>query len=94
MLKNHLVKVKGIGIQRSTPRLRVCIDTQKVLTKLVDTKIAKRSNINPTLPVGTALNAMINHDHSDILAYYNNKIRGLDNFYSFAGNRSKLHLVF
>lgn len=32
-------------------------------------------------------------DHADILAFYNQKIRGILNYYSFAGNRGQLHRV-
>jgi len=93
MLKNPLVLVKGTGTKRATTRLRVFMDTQKVFKKLVDTKFAKWSNANPHIPIGTALNAWINHEHAEILAYYNCKLRGLNNFYSFAGNRRKLLTV-
>lgn len=40
-----------------------------------------------------ANNCLINYDHCDIIALYNMKIRGLLNFYTFAGNRSRLLTV-
>ena len=91
MLKNHMIHLKGIGTRRATTRLRVNIDTQRIMTKLVESGIAKWKRKN--YAVGTALNWIINLDHADILAFYNSKIRGLVNFYTFAGNRSKLHLI-
>lgn len=36
---------------------------------------------------------LVGLSHSDILALYNHKIRGLLNYYSFAGNRGNLQKV-
>lgn len=93
MLRNHMIKVRGRGTRRATTRLRVNFDLRKVLQRLVDARIAKWSDGDKLLAKGTALNSMINHSHADIICFYNSKINGLNNFYSFAGNRSRLHYV-
>jgi retron-type reverse transcriptase len=41
MLKNHMISLKRVGTRRATTRLRVNMDTRKVMTKLVKCKIAK-----------------------------------------------------
>ena len=94
MVKNHVVKVRYNVTARATTRLRVNIDLQKVYKKLVENKLAKWVTTEQNLPRGTANNALINLSHADIIAFYNSKIRGLYTFYSFAGNRKKLHFIF
>jgi len=39
---------------------------------------------------GAGLGRMVNYDHADVLGYYNQVIRGLLNYYKFAGNVSRL----
>jgi ribosomal protein S13 len=93
MLKNHLVKFKGVGTRKAKTCLRVNVDTQKVLKKLVESKFAKWTDGRCVNAIGTALNSKVNQSHADIISFYNSKIIGITNFYSFAGNRSKQHLV-
>ena len=93
MTKNHVVKHKDRTI-RATTRLRVNIDLTKVYKKLVSIKVATWDNKNLQVPRGTANNALINFSHAEIISWYNSKIQGIQNFYSFAGNRKRLHLVF
>lgn len=93
MTKNHVFKSKSGITKRATTRLRVNIDLKKVYKKLVETKLAKYDELNKIVPRGTANNALINFSHADIIAFYNSKVRGLYNYYSFAGNRKRLNLV-
>lgn len=47
-----------------------------------------------TIMYPTAMRGLVELSHSDILAaLYNHKIRGLLNYYSFAGNRGDLQKV-
>ena len=94
MTKNHVVILKRDVSIRATTRLRVNVDLKKVYEKLVSTGVAKWDDNNKMVPRGTAKNALINLSHADIVAFYNSKIRGLLSFYSFAGNRKRLNLVF
>ena len=93
MLKNHMLKVSAKGTRRATTKLRVNMDTRKVLQKLIQTRIAKWIDCNKLLARGTAFNSMINHSHADIICFYNSKINGLINFNSFFENRSRLHYI-
>jgi group II intron reverse transcriptase/maturase len=43
--------------------------------------------------VGMALRRVVNLDHSDILRFYNQKIRGILNYYSFADNAKSLGTI-
>lgn len=77
---------------RSNVRARVNMPTQKVLQKLMKAGFAgfdSRKNI-----VAKPMTAMVNMDHYTILQFYQSKINGLLSYYSFAGNRAKLHNLF
>lgn len=89
MKKNSLIKTSSGIRRRLVTRLRVFIDSKKIFKKLVDGGIAKNRTRSP-VPKGTAKNAMINLSHYEIVSFYNSKIHGLINFFSFAGNRAKL----
>lgn len=89
MKKNSLIRtVDGIR-RRMTTRMRVYVDSKKVFKKLVDAGIAKNRAGKP-IPRGTAKNAMINLSHYEIISFYNSKVHGIINFFSFVGNRAKL----
>lgn len=93
MVQNHVIKLKeGVSV-RATTRLRVNIDLKKVYKKLVVSGVAKFDSQNQIVPRGTAMNALINLSHYEIISFYNSKMRGLYNFFSFAGNRKRLYLV-
>jgi hypothetical protein len=89
MKKNSLIRTKDGIRRRMITRMRVFIDSKKVFKKLVDAGLAKNRRGNP-VPRGTAKNAMINLSHHEIVSFYNSKIHGLINFFSFAGNKTKL----
>lgn len=95
MTQNHVVKLKDKKSVRATTRLRVNIDLKKVYKKLVSSGVAKYdTKKNRLVPRGTAKLNLINLSHYEIVSFYNSKMRGLYNFYSFAGNRKRLNLVF
>lgn len=86
--KNHVVKHSRMKSTKANTRLRVNVDLKKICDKLVTLKFAKRTIKG--VPVGTAYNAMLLLSHYEIVNFFNSKIRGIINFYSFAGDRSKL----
>ena len=89
MKKNSLIRTKDGIRRRMTTRMRVYIDSKKIYKKLIDAKLAKTRHGN-IMPRGTAKNAMINLSHYEIVSFFNSKIHGLLNFFSFAGDRAKL----
>lgn len=89
MKKNSVIPTAEGTKRRMTTRMRVHIDTKKIYKKLIENGIARARKGN-LVPRGTAKNALINLSHYEIVAFYNSKIHGLLNFYSFAGNRAKL----
>lgn len=78
--------------RRSTLRLAVDAPIGKLVDKLVDNEFARRNHEGIVLAKG--LTNLIHLDHLDIIKFYNSKIQGILNYYSFAGNRSSLHRVF
>lgn len=61
---------------------------QSLLEKLKTTGFLRQNRRKEYLP--KHLGALINLSHYDILAFYNSKIHGIINFYSFASNLNKL----
>jgi hypothetical protein len=80
--------VKGDQIRmRANIRSRINAPTKKMLEKLLKGKIARRDNRN--MITAQPLTALVNMDHATIIQYYNSKINGIINYYSFAGNRNE-----
>lgn len=75
---------KAVGTNRVL--VRAPIDT--LLDKLINAGFIRRNSQGIIYP--KMYGAIMNLDHADILAFYNAKMRGLLNFYSFASNRNKL----
>lgn len=76
---------------RANLRARVNMPTLKLLDQLIKSGFAsydKHRNI-----VAKPLLAMVNHDQYTILKFYNYKIHGLLNYYSFAGNRIEIQNI-
>lgn len=78
--------------RRSTLRLAVDAPILSIINKLISNGFARRNKKGSILAKG--ITHLIHLEHSDILNYFNSKIIGLLNYYSFAGNRSSLHRVF
>lgn len=78
------------GKRRMNPRLRTLAPIKKLIEKLKSLGFVKMKQENY---VATSKSGLIYMDHGDILAYYNQKIRGVMNYYSFAGNRGQLAKV-
>lgn len=87
------IAVNGkIITRRKKVRVIIEMDMAKVLKKLATNGfIRKRTShtIHNELEYrGTYKGNLINLDHPDILKYYNSILRGIQNYYSFAKNRS------
>jgi group II intron reverse transcriptase/maturase len=75
--------------RRAVARMRIDIPIQSLIETFKKNKIIKTSSTNEILPTGRK--DLVNLCHEDILRFYNSKIHGLLNFYSFARNYSQLH---
>lgn len=84
-------------IRRKKVRINIEMDTAKVLKKLANNGfIRKRTShaMHKELEYrGTFKGNLINLDHPDVLRYYNSVVRGIQNYYSFAINRSAIAWV-
>jgi len=88
----HVRTVRGKTIkQRSTERLRVCAPITKLFYKLKEKGFVKRNEMGKHVP--TARSNLTPWAHADILEFYNQKVRGTLNYYSFASNRSSLNQI-
>jgi len=76
------------GRQVGNSRLLVKAPIDKLLDKLIKAGFIRRNSKGILLP--KMYGAVMNLDHADILTFYNSKLKGLLNFYSFAANRNKL----
>jgi hypothetical protein len=79
--------VKG----RITPRLYVTAPIYKIIQKLLEKGFVKRNASGKIFP--TAFKKLVPVDTFDILTFYNSKVKGMLNYYSFAGNFSSLAKV-
>jgi len=75
--------------ERSDPNDDVC--SHQRLAVQIEGDSWKKNHITIMYP--TAMRRLVELSHSDILAFYNHKIRGLLNYYSFAGNGGNLQKV-
>lgn len=89
--KSYLVKHGGGGQAIGNARTLVNAPMERIINKLSDAKIVRRNHEGTVLPCG--LTHLMNLSHQEILSFYNSKLRGIINFYSFASNRSSLHGV-
>lgn len=89
-MKTKTVKGKVISM-RANVRARVNMPTKRIIEKLISTKFAHRSKLGKLL--ATPFTKQINLDHSTIIQFYNSKIHGLLNYYTFAANRIELQNI-
>lgn len=87
--RNH--SIKPIVRKRVNRRLVVCAPMTRIITKLIKNKFARRNHLNQVLARGRK--DLVNHTHYDIIRFYNSRIRGILNFYSFAANYSSLRSI-
>jgi len=77
-----------VGKAVATPRLLVQAPISKIVVKLIKAGFIRRNAQGRLIP--KMQGHITNLDPADIIAFYNSKMRGLLNFYSFAANRNKL----
>lgn len=72
-------------------RMRILAPLEELMRKLITNKFVL--NNAKGLPMPTARKDLTNLSHYEILNFYNHRIQGILNFYSFAGNYSKLSSI-
>lgn len=82
------MRVGKYGKAVANCRLLIKAPIDKIVEKIIKAGFIRRNAKGILLPIMQG--SIINLDHADILAFYNSKMRGLLNFYSFAANRNKL----
>ncbi len=78
---------RAIGIARTL----VSAPVETILKKLKAAKFIRQNHKGKYLPTGYT--PMMNLSHHEIVTFYNDKIRGLINFYKFAANRASLYSI-
>ena len=78
---------RAIGIARTL----VSAPVETILNKLKAAKFIRQNHKGKYLPTGYT--PMMNLSHHEIVTFYNEKIRGLINFYKFAANRASLYSI-
>jgi hypothetical protein len=77
---------KGDSIRmRANVRARVNMPTEKLIEKLILSGFARRNHEGNIL--AKPQTKLVNLDHSTIIQFYNSKINGFLNYYTFAANR-------
>lgn len=92
IMNKAINQVNRLITRRSSLRLGVDASINNIILKLIDKGYARRNHKGIVLAKG--LTHLIHLDHFEILKFFQAKINGILNFYSFAGNRSSLHKVF
>jgi hypothetical protein len=73
-------------------RMRIEIPVDELLKRLLDNKFIKLNDSGE--PISTARKDLVNFEHHEIVTFYNHRIQGLFNFYSFAANLNSLRSIF
>ena len=76
---------------RTTSRARLEAPIEILLERGMANSLFKRHQNGKIVPTG--LGRLVNLDHSDILRFFNQKIRGILNYYSFADNAKSLGII-
>lgn len=88
----YMMKTKtssgNIITMRASLRATVNMPTKIMLQKLIKNKIARRNHDGKIL--ARPVTSLVNLDHATIVQFFNSKIHGILNYYSFAGNRIKI----
>lgn len=86
-MKTRSVLGKDISM-RANVRARLNMPTQKLIEKLIKAGFAKKSHTGLVLAIPQT--KLVNLDHATIIQFYNSKIHGLLNYFSFAANRIEI----
>ena len=87
MMKTKSVKGKSITM-RANVRARLNMPTKTLIEKLIKNKFARRNHVGKILAAPQT--SLVNLDHSTILQFFNSKIQGILNYYTFAANRIEI----
>lgn len=71
--------------------IQVNAPISKLIKALKDVGIVRHNRGQKVIP--QCLTSMVNLSHSEIIRFYNSKIHGTSNYYSFASNRKSLHFI-
>lgn len=74
-----------------TPMLQVNAPIGDLIRSLKKEGIVRKNAKQETMPQG--LTSLVNLSHYEIIKFYNAKMQGIVNYYSFASNRNSLHFV-
>jgi len=87
--KIHIVQRSNKNLKvRSTSRARLEAPILKILDKSVESGFFKKTLTGEFVP--TSCGRVVNLDHADVIRFYNQKIRGVLNYYSFVDNKKSL----
>jgi hypothetical protein len=86
-MKTKSIKGKTITM-RANVRARVNMPTTKIIERLCTLGFLKRNQ--KSIILAKPYTKLVNLDHTTILQFFNSKIQGLLNYYTFAANRVKL----
>jgi len=88
----EIVKLRRTGVRRRIhPRIQIKAPISKLVKTLKKNGFIRTSRLGKHIPC--AYTKITNLPHSAILQFYNAKLRGLYNFYSFASNYNKLRYI-
>jgi retron-type reverse transcriptase len=76
---------------RTPPRVRLEVPIEMLLKKGIVNGFFKRLSNGQVVP--TSLKKVVNLDHSDILRFFNQKIKGFLSYYSFVNNAKSLGVI-
>lgn len=77
--------------KRAERRLIINAPLNNIIEKLYKNKFVRKNHLNKVISKGRK--DLVNHSHFDIIRFYNWRIRGILNFYSFAANYSSLSRI-
>jgi len=77
--------------KRHIRRLSILAPLDKIILKLIKLGFARKNHLGQLIP--KSRRELVNLSHREILSFYNSRIRGLFNFYSFAGNYDYLKKI-
>ena len=90
-MKAGLFKNKYGNATKSQMRLRIEIPLRDLIKKLHNNKFTRLNEKGE--PTAKARKDLTNFAHHEIIKFYNSRIQGLYNFYSFAANLNSLRVI-
>jgi group II intron reverse transcriptase/maturase len=77
--------------KRHIRRLSILAPLDNIILKMINLGFVRRNHLGQLLP--KSRRELVNLSHFEILSFYNSRIRGIFNFYSFAGNYDHLRKI-